>query len=321
MTQIDLITGTLGAGKTTFLLNYAKFLLSKGLRIAVLENDFGAVNVDMVPLQQIKGENCRIEMISGGGDADCHRRRFRTQMISLGMQHFDRVLIEPSGIFDPDEFFDILHEPPVDNWFEIGGIIAVLNAREEYFSEETEYLLATESACAGKLLLSRLPESGAEIRAKEMLQRLNRALEEIHCDRRFSLDDMVLKDTRALDEDDLEQLTQAGYRSASFVKKYHADAMRSAVHYFMRARIPEEEIDQMVREIFTDEACGKAARVKGTLPVDAGWVQISATPEHTEITASDEGQSVLIVIGEELNLDAIDAHIRKRNVSGDYICI
>ncbi|MBP0988576.1 MAG: GTPase (G3E family), partial [Oscillospiraceae bacterium] len=60
MTKIDLITGILGAGKTTFLLKYARHLIDSGQRIAILENDFGAVNADMALLQELKGENCQL---------------------------------------------------------------------------------------------------------------------------------------------------------------------------------------------------------------------------------------------------------------------
>ena len=45
MVKIDLITGFLGAGKTTFLKKYAEYLIAKGQNIGILENDFGAVNV------------------------------------------------------------------------------------------------------------------------------------------------------------------------------------------------------------------------------------------------------------------------------------
>ena len=41
MTKIDLITGILGSGKTTFLLKYARHLIDSGENIAILENDFG----------------------------------------------------------------------------------------------------------------------------------------------------------------------------------------------------------------------------------------------------------------------------------------
>ena len=58
MVKIDLITGFLGAGKTTFLKKYAAWLMKQGLRIGILENDFGAVNVDMMLLRELEGENC-----------------------------------------------------------------------------------------------------------------------------------------------------------------------------------------------------------------------------------------------------------------------
>ena len=155
MTKIDLITGILGSGKTTWIHQYAEHLIQQGQRIAILENDFGAVNVDMVMLQDLKCENCQLEMIAGGGDPCCHKRRFKTQLISLGMQHFDRVIIEPSGIFDMDEFFDTLYESPLDRWFEIGSILTIIDAEmPEVLSAQMEYLLASEAACCGKLLLS-----------------------------------------------------------------------------------------------------------------------------------------------------------------------
>ena len=46
MVQVDLITGFLGAGKTTFLRRYVRYLVQQGHKVCILENDFGAVNVD-----------------------------------------------------------------------------------------------------------------------------------------------------------------------------------------------------------------------------------------------------------------------------------
>ena len=66
MVQVDLITGFLGAGKTTFLRRYAAYLAKQGHRICILENDFGAVNVDAMLVQDLLAEGCEIETISGG---------------------------------------------------------------------------------------------------------------------------------------------------------------------------------------------------------------------------------------------------------------
>lgn len=323
MTKTDLITGILGAGKTTFLLKYARHLINSGQRIAILENDFGAVNADMALLQELKCDRCQIAMVSGGGDAHCHRRRFRTQLITLGMQHYDRVLIEPSGIYDIDEFLDVLREPPIDKWFEIGSILTILDAEtENQLSDEMDYLLASEAACAGKLLLSKMPEARQENRAAQILAHLNSALARIQCDRRFSEYDVLLKNWDDLDSNDFEMLSAAGYRSASYVKKYHMDMLRSAVHYFMHIQLAEQDIRPVIQAIFDDSNCGHIYRIKGSLPAaDGKWLSINAQKNHITIAPVANGQSVLIVIGEELNRKAIDTHLKAQNSDPEYVSI
>ena len=87
MVKIDLITGFLGSGKTTFIKKYADYLMRQGYNIGILENDYGAINVDMMLLQELEGEHCELEMVSGGccQDSDAHRRRFKTKLIAMGM--------------------------------------------------------------------------------------------------------------------------------------------------------------------------------------------------------------------------------------------
>ncbi len=144
MIKVDLITGFLGAGKTTFLLKYAKYLMSQGLKIGILVYDHGAVNVDMPFLKELRGEQCELEMLAGACDADCHRRRFRTKLISMGMSGYERVIIEPSGVFDVDEYFDTLNESPLDRWYEAGSVITVVDAKlGENYTEEEDFFLAS----------------------------------------------------------------------------------------------------------------------------------------------------------------------------------
>ena len=59
MVQVDLITGFLGSGKTTFLRRYVQYLVAQGHSVCILENDFGAVNVDAMLLQDLIGEQLR----------------------------------------------------------------------------------------------------------------------------------------------------------------------------------------------------------------------------------------------------------------------
>ena len=46
--KVDLITGFLGSGKTTFIQTYARYLMRQGQRVGIIENDYGSVNVDMM---------------------------------------------------------------------------------------------------------------------------------------------------------------------------------------------------------------------------------------------------------------------------------
>lgn len=84
MIKIDLITGFLGSGKTTFIRKYVKYLTDKGLKIGILENDYGAVNVDAMLLQDILGESCDLEMVAGGCDADCTEGDLRLNLLPWG---------------------------------------------------------------------------------------------------------------------------------------------------------------------------------------------------------------------------------------------
>ena len=218
MVKVDLITGFLGSGKTTFIKKYAQYLIDQGYRIGIIENDFGAVNVDMMLLQDLESENCELEMVAGACDKDCHQRRFKTKLISMGMRDFDRVLVEPSGIFDVEEFFDVLHEEPLTNWYEIGNVITVVDAMlEENLSEDAEFILASEVANAGIVLLSKAQEA-AETDIERTKAHLNKAMESVHCDRQFEKE-IFAKDWNKLSDADFKKIQSAGYVGADYEKK------------------------------------------------------------------------------------------------------
>lgn len=325
MTKIDLITGILGSGKTTFLLRYGRYLLERGERIAILVNDFGAVNVDLLLLQELKCDRCEIDTICGCGDPDAHRRRYKTKLIALGMQHYDRVLIEPSGIFDMDEFFDTLYDAPLDRWFEIGSVLTIVDAEmEAQMTEQMEFLLGSEAAYAGKLILSKLPAVPEEERsriASDILSHVNRALAFIQCDRRFTEKDLCCKDWQDFQPEDFARFEQAGYRGASYVKLFSPQTIRSSVHYFMHLRFPEEQIREIIRGVMQDASCGKIYRIKGSLPTADGWRKLNATADKTELSPVPDGQAVLIVIGDDLDKDQIDARFLAFNSDPDYISV
>ena len=303
MVKIDLITGFLGSGKTTFIKKYARYLLDQGLNIGILENDFGAVNVDMMLLKDLEGEHCELEMVSGGCDADCHRRRFKTKLIAMGMCGYDRVIVEPSGIFDMDEFFDILREEPLDQWYEIGSVIAVVDAGLDCGqSEAADYLLASEAAGAGCIVFSKVQDvSAGQLEAVE--EHLRQALKKAGC-RRSLFGHMVAVDWAQFTEEDYQRFMHCGYEPASYMKTDAAAAFTSL--FFMNLKLTAEELKERTAMLFQDPGCGYIQRVKGFIKTeDNRWLELNATCREQTLKASLDGQEVLIVIGENLSKETI----------------
>lgn len=311
MVQVDLITGFLGAGKTTFLRKYVHWLNARGQRVCILENDFGAVNVDVMLLQDLLGDNCDIETISGGCDCDTHQRRMRTKLISLAMQGFDRVLVEPSGIFDVDEFYDVLRDEPLDRWYTLGNVIAIVDALlETQLSPQGEYLLASEAASAGMVLMSRC-QLAAPGQAEATLAHLNRALEACHCARRFAADtDALCKPWDALTDADMQRLDSCGHCQASYVKLHFDEHKAFTSLYFLEAGRSVAQVRQAAQTLLHDAKYGHVLRVKGFIPDGGGWVELNAARDAITVQPIPSGQEVLIVIGEGLDKAAIETAVR-----------
>ena len=311
MVKIDLITGFLGSGKTTFIKKYARYLLGQGLNIGILENDFGAVNVDMMLLKDLEGDHCELEMVSGGCDADCHRRRFKTKLIAMGMCGYDRVIVEPSGIFDMDEFFDILREEPLDQWYEIGSVIAVVDAGLDCRqSEAADYLLASEAAGAGCIVLSKVKNVSAE-QTEAVKAHLEQAMKKVGC-RRSLFGHISASDWEQFTEEDYQRLMNCGYEPASYRKTDAAAAFDSL--FFMNLELTAEELKERTARLFEEPGCGHILRVKGFVKAEGGrWLELNATRREQTLAVSPDGQEVLIVIGEQLSKETIGRILEGKN--------
>lgn len=311
MIKIDLITGFLGSGKTTFIKKYAAYLIDKGEKIGILENDYGAVNVDMMLLQELEGESCGLEMVSGGCDADCHKRRFKTKLIAMGMSGYDHVLVEPSGIFDVDEFFDTLHEEPLCNWYEIGNVIAIVDAAlEEESAKQADFLLASQLANAGRVLLSKCENSSRED-VDKTIGYINAAMQKYKCKRSFS-DDIICKDWESFTEEDYRAISSSGYQLWDYVKAVDEEKKYTTI-YIMGKKIPETELSCRIRQLMEDDGCGDILRIKGFMLSSEGvgrWLEINATHKEINIKSIDRGQEVIIFIGKALKQDKIERYFQ-----------
>ncbi len=306
MIKVDLITGFLGSGKTTFLKKYAKYYIDKGQRIGILENDYGAVNVDMLLLNDLRGENCELEMVAGGCDADCHKRRFKTKLIAMGMSGYDRVIIEPSGIFDVDEFFDSLRDEPLDRWYEIGNVITIVDANlEDSLSDDSDFFLASQIANAGIIVFSR-SQLTDEAHKKATINHLKSACEKAKLN--MDVEKLIFdKNWEDLTASDFETISNSSYASRSYVKKITTDNSGYKTVYFLELPMKKDGLKEKIDKLMSNPACGKILRAKGFFKDQDTWYQFNATKADFELTPMAVGQEVFIVIGEDLNQEAIQS--------------
>ena len=317
MIKVDLITGFLGSGKTTFIKKYVRYLLKQGMRVGIIENDLGAINVDMILLQDLDCDRLVREMVVCNEDADCHRRRYKTKLISLAMRGIDRVVVEPSGIYNPDEFFDVLYESPLDSWYEAGSVISVVDARlPDGFTRSEDYFLMSEVACSGKALLSHLdvaPERAAE-RAEAHIAK---AMKEFRCVR--SLDGLfVRKPMGDLTDEDFGIFMNAGWYGADYERLSPTENTFRSIFFF---DVPDtrEELAAAVRKCFSDSSLGHVFRIKGFIEEGGTWYELNAAGPDFEFRKMDTpAQKVIIVIGDGLDRSAIDrAFGRKSGTAAD----
>ncbi len=308
MITIDLITGFLGSGKTTFLRKYVKYLLAQGENICILENDYGAVNVDMMLLSDLIGDRCDMEMVAGGCDSDCHRRRFKSKLIEMGMIGYTHAIVEPSGVFDVDEFYDSLHEEPLNRWYQAGAQITIVDAGLLLpLSDTSQYVFASEAANAGKILFSKTQLNPPEAPSK-ILNYLNESLKKINCKRQISENEIMAKDWDTLTDADFKELESSGFKDYSFEKQQVMDTHKYESLYFMEKEFAPDELKEKAESAINDPDCGGIIRIKGFCKDGTdGWQELNVTKENFTEAPIENGQDIVIVIGEHLGKEKLSA--------------
>jgi G3E family GTPase len=147
-TPVSVITGFLGSGKTT-LLNH--ILTSQhGLKIAVIENEFGEVGVDDALLKEktkMAGDEQIIEM--NNGCICCTVRGDLIEFLTkLSTKKLDLVLIETTGLADPAPVAQTFFvDDAVSARYTLDSILTVVDAKHalQHINEEKPEGVENES--------------------------------------------------------------------------------------------------------------------------------------------------------------------------------
>ncbi len=167
---VQLITGFLGAGKTTFLNHFIQARPNE--RLFVIENEVGKVNVDC-------------ELVMGGVEdiagltAGCLCCSLYDELldvleeVSMRREEFDRLVIETTGVADPSSIIQtFLGNRGVERVFELQQVICLTDAAyvEENINATDE---ARRQLVSADVVLLNKCDQVSEAEVEELVQKLN----------------------------------------------------------------------------------------------------------------------------------------------------
>ena len=330
MTKIDIVSGFLGAGKTTLIKKLLKEALA-GTQTVLIENEFGEIGIDGGFLKdagiEIKEMNSGCICCSLVGD-------FGTSLKEvLNTYHPDRILIEPSGVGKLSDVMKAVQNAGLGTEVELNSAVAVVDASKckmyiknfgEFFINQIEH--------AGTIILSRTDVASeekvkqavelirehnekatiittplAQLEGKEILATIEGAKD---------LEAELMEQVKAMhdehehhhhheeDEDEHEHCCH---------HHHHADEIFTSWGFETPATYTTEEVEGFLKELDNEEKYGIVLRAKGMIPAaDGTWIYFDYVPEESNVRAGKpDVTGKICVIGSKLKEAELENLFRK----------
>lgn len=334
-TKIDIISGFLGAGKTTLIKKLLKEALTNE-KIVLIENEFGEIGIDSGFLSdtniQINEMNSGCICCSLVGDFEVALKEV------LHTYHPDRIMIEPSGVGKLSDVIKAIQSVDDDN-IVLNSFITVVDAKKchvymknfgEFFNNQIEY--------ASSIILSRTQELD-EATLKDCIHHLkelnntatiittpwdkltgNTILETLEA--KESLQDILLK------EEDI--CPTCGHHHEHHDHEchhehhdhechhehhdhkchhHHADEVFTSWSIETPHVYKREDLQHILNELSNSDTYGQILRAKGI--VDSGeteWFYFDFVPQETEIRLGKaDVTGRIVVIGKDIREDLLQS--------------
>lgn len=298
MIPVQLVTGFLGAGKTTYM---NRLLEATDERLLVIVNELGSVNIDEQLIVNMDQE--QIELSNGCICCSIQSDLSKTFYQLASKDTFDRIVIETTGVADPAPIIQtIYYDDYLRTRFKLTAILTVVDASQldrELFIEGIHQI-----AYADVILLNKidLVDTATLEQAHERIKALNptvRVIETVETVGDYDLTENTFQLSR-IDEQLLGQLT-AGHSSVSSLR---------AITLTTDIPLKRERVTQYVREVlmhYEDDVYRLKAIVR--LDGESSKFVVQATNQLMGATfanePSDDSRSVFVWIGKNLDRDAL----------------
>ena len=333
MTKIDIISGFLGAGKTTFIKKMIEEAFV-GEKLVLIENEFGEVGIDGGFLKdsgiEITEMNSGCICCSLVGDFGKNLNEVITKF------HPDRILIEPSGVGKLSDVMKSVIDVEKEQDVKLNALVTVVNAKKaskqmkafgEFFNNQIEF--------ATTIVLSRTqsttPEQ-LELCVKQM-QELNGKAAIITTPWDAIKGEQILKVMEGQDSLEMKLLAEAHHKAEEEEHEHehhhehdenctcgchdhdhehhhhhHADEVFTSWGKETPHKFTREKIEEVLKTLSESEEYGMILRAKGMVEdVNGSWIYFDMVPGEYELRDGEPDYTGrLCVIGSKIDEHKIE---------------
>lgn len=278
-TKLYVLTGFLGSGKTTVLLELLKRL--EGHKVGIIQNEFGKLGIDGTILRS--GDVEMVEINRGSIFCSCLKLSFVDALSDMLKHDFEYLFVESSGLGDPSNVEEILNatETVSGQRCDFKGVICLVDAVN--FMEQLEDL-ETVYRQLKHCHLAVITKS--DLVDEEKIERLEKKIREINPVCKIETSVMGTMDYGFLDEDLLLYQWAEGEETTNT-----EETKPKTLFMEFDGEIEKEKLIGFLNEIIPD-----LYRVKGFFKLrEIGWNQVDVVGKKIDFKETEECEKSQLV--------------------------
>lgn len=301
MIQLILLTGFLGAGKTTLMSSILDAYQDK--KIGVIINEFGKINVDAKLIEKDGIEMA--ELTNGSIFCACIKDKFVDSLIALSNLEIDYLFVEASGLADPSNMPQILDgiRSKTGTPYHYRGALCILDG--ENFTGLLELLPALHRQVEyGDVMIINKADLIGE---KEIIE-ITEQVQGINPDALIYVTSYCRVDIRDIVES-MESIEKEGKETTNTFEARPNTLVLTA----------EEMIEKEELELFLNDISQHTYRIKGFSETEEGPIEISGVGKnvhlngwHTEI----KGSQIVIISAVGIRILSIITSALEKHLKG-----
>jgi G3E family GTPase len=280
-TKLYLLTGFLGAGKTTFLTSVLNDLPDN--RVAVIMNEFGKVGIDG-PIIEKDGMEL-VELNRGSIFCSCLQLNFVSALIEMADRDMEYVFVESSGLADPSNIGEFLEAVEVakGDVYNYCGAISIVDG--VHFLEQVEDIETVERQLqyCNLVIISKV-----DLIDEDRLNKVKARVREIN-----DTAEIVESVNGSYDYDFLNKdLMASGWKESEDTTNTPENRPKTLTLTY------EEELSKDKLTQFLDIIKKDSYRIKGFFKLDDGWNQVDVVNDLIDYKPTNKGEdkSELVII-------------------------